>query len=115
MANAKSWIMEAFCTCVCESFPLTSVERPQAPRLKLICASAVRCLSVLHSTSACPHKPTYGLKRCVFFHCPKACLVDSVSSEGGGDEAQLLSDVNAAQTLCVCGHSPSDSSNQLMG
>lgn len=33
----------------------------------------------------------------------------------GGGEPQLLSDVNAAQTLCVCGHSPSDRSNQLMG
>lgn len=31
------------------------------------------------------------------------------------DEPQLLSDVNAAQTLCSCGHSSSNSSNQLMG
>lgn len=34
---------------------------------------------------------------------------------GRRDEPQLLSDVNAAQTLCSCGHSSSNSSNQLMG
>lgn len=100
-------------------FPSHLCGKATGSRLKLICAYAVRCLYVSHSTSACPQKPTYGLKGCVFFHSPKACLVDSVSSAGMGggglDEAQLLSDVNAAQTLCVCGHSPSDSSNQLMG
>lgn len=79
-------------------FPFTSVERPQAPAL----ISFVR-LSLLCSTSACPQKPTYGWTLLVLLGC------------GGGGEPQLLSDVNAAQTLCVCGHSPSDRSNQLMG
>lgn len=38
-----SWITEAFCAYVCESFPVTSAERPQAPalisfvRLCLVC------------------------------------------------------------------------------
>lgn len=50
MANAKSWIMEAFCTCVCESFPLTSVERPQAPAL----SSFVRLLCVV-----CPYRTAH--------------------------------------------------------
>lgn len=49
------------------------------------------------------------------FPSPEACLADSHSVAGGRDEAQLLSDVNAAQMLCSCGRSPSDSSNQLMG
>lgn len=50
-----------------------------------------------------------------FFPCPAACLADSRSTAGGREEPQLLSDVNAAQPLCLCGHSPSNSSNQLMG
>lgn len=51
-----------------------------------------------------------------FFPSPEACVADSHSiARGGRDEPQLLSDVNAAQTLCSCGHSPFDSSNQLMG
>lgn len=50
-----------------------------------------------------------------FFPSRAARLAASHGNAGGRDEPQLLSDVNAAQMLCLCGHSPSDSSNQLMG
>lgn len=48
-----------------------------------------------------------------FFPSPDACRAD-FSVAGRRGEPQLLSDVNAAQMLCLCGHSPSHSSNQLM-
>lgn len=55
------------------------------------------------------------LRALLFVPTLKTCLANFHSIEGRRDEPQLLSDVNAAQKLCVCGHSPSDSSNQLMG
>lgn len=84
----------------------------------LICVP-VCCLCALWSASAWPQKQTRGSLWCFSFPSPEA-LADSHSiagwgGGGGRDEPQLLSDVNAAQTLCLCGHSPSDSSNQLMG
>lgn len=74
----------------------------------MLCVSIVAHISV----SA---KANVQLLAVFYFPCPAACLADSHSTAGGRDEPQLLSDVNAAQPLCLCGHSPSDSSNQLMG
>lgn len=112
-ADAMSWITAAFCACVCESFPVTSVDRPQAPalisfvRLCLVCPCCAAHQHVRRNQHMAP-------RHLVFF--PKACLVNSLSPAGVGvgvgGEPQLLSDANAAQTLCVCGRSPS---NQLMG
>lgn len=80
----------------------------------LICVSMCH-VHALCSVSACSQKQTYRSLQYLSFTCPAACLADSRSTAGGREEPQLLSDVNAAQPLCLCGHSPSNSSNQLMG
>ena len=73
------------------------------------------CVCAMWSVSACPQTQTYGPLQCFSFPVVHARLAGSRSNAGGRDEPQLLSDVNAAQMPCLCGHSPSDSSNQLMG
>lgn len=107
------WISEASCACVCESFPVTSVERPQAPDLipfVRLCLVCLCCASHQHV-----RRNQHTAPRCFDFFLEPPGEPSWSCWGGGAGEPQLLSDVNAAQTLCVCGHSPPDRSNQLMG
>lgn len=109
IADVMSWIIEALCMYVYGCFPVTSVEMPWATTLiSFVCL----CVACAHCGAyQCVRKSKHTAPYSVFL----SQLADSHSIAGGREEPQLLSDVNAAQTLCLCGHSPSDSSNQLMG
>lgn len=114
IADVMSWIIEAYYVCmyVYKSFPVTSVEMPQATTLIWFAVQAL-CVPVVEPISVSAKANTW-LLAVFFFPTPEAGLAEPHSIAGGGDEPQLLSDVNAAQARCSCGHSPSDSSNQLM-
>lgn len=80
------------------------------------------CVCVLSACIVAPISRSANANISLFFcPCLKAELAGFHAIEKGlggwgrEDGPQLLSDVNAAQTLCVCGHSRFDSSNQLMG
>ena len=89
-------------------FPCHLSGNAMGNHFNLICV----CVACAHCGAyQCVRKSKHTAPYSVFL----SQLADSHSIAGGREEPQLLSDVNAAQTLCLCGHSPSDSSNQLMG
>lgn len=98
--------------CTCMNLSLSPLWKGH---FNLICVSAWCVCPLLSVSAACPQKQTNGSLQCFSFPVLKLVWLTLIVLQGGRDEPQLPSDVNAAQTLCSCGHSPSDSSNQLMG
>lgn len=82
MADAMSWIMEALCTYLCESFSVTSVEMPQATTLISFVCLCVVCTHC--GTHQCDHKGKH-MAPCSVFFFPEACLAGAHSIAGGRD------------------------------